>query len=274
MKGQIPGSFEDGPHRLDAGIWLSTWFPDLPVSYYLSYTNPIDQWSDFGSEASYQLISSVRTGYHIHGIALNKRWQQGFDERVYRELRLFNSYERRFDDEYAAFPNLWSDIHKIKTTLSAELRDEHRLGWYKLEANATAQYVDTPFTVFTASALQDIDLHRYWGVKLRFFTGIASSDAAPEYLFTRSTSQAIHTLGNGVTRAKGTIPQPWMRSGNFQIAGGANLRGYTSQDIATFYSDEPNVFVLPLVLNSVVAVNAEFDYFQSGCTGIQCNYHI
>jgi hypothetical protein len=262
MKGQIPGSFEDGPHRLDAGIWLSTWFPDLPVSYYLSYTNPIDQWSDFGSEASYQLISSVRTGYHIHGIALNKRWQQGFDERVYRELRLFNSYERRFDDEYAAFPNLWSDIHKIKTTLSAELRDEHRLGWYKLEANATAQYVDTPFTVFTASALQDIDLHRYWGVKLRFFTGIASSDAAPEYLFTRSTSQAIHTLGNGVTRAKGTIPQPWMRSGNFQIAGGANLRGYTSQDIATFYSDEPNVFVLPLVLNSVAAVNAEFDYFN------------
>jgi hypothetical protein len=265
LKGQVPGSFDDGPHRLDAGVWLSTWFPDVPVSYYISYTNPVDRWSDFGSEASYQLISSIRTGYHIHGVALNKRWQQGFDERKYRETRFFNSYERRFEDEYAAFPSLWGSEDKVKSSIRFELRDENRAGWYKVEGDATAQYLNDPFGLMTASALQHIDFHKYWGLKLRLFAGVASSDTAPEYLFSRSGTQAIHTLRNGVTRAKGTIPQPWMESGKFQVAGGANLRGYTSQDVDTFIPEDlPGGIsvVNPFLMRSVAALNAEFDYFN------------
>lgn len=269
VKGQVPGTFEDGPHRLDAGLWLSTWFPKTPVSYYLSYTNPIDPWSDFGSEASYQVISSIRTGYHIHGAALKKRWQQGFDERKYREIRLFQSLEKRFDDEYTAFPVLWSQSEKLKSTLSAELKDDNRLGWYKADASFAVQYLDDVYSQFSGSVVQNIEFHKYWGLKMRFFTGLASSNADPEYLFSRSGMPAINTLDSGVTRAKGTIPQPWMEGGNFQLAGGANLRGYTSQDVSTFNSSDPNLPAVPFLLNSVVAFNTEFDYFNPISLGFE-----
>lgn len=262
LKGQVPGTFEDGPHRLDAGFWLSTWFPDVPVSYYLSYTNPIDRWSDFGSEANYQLITSIRTGYHRHGIALNKRWQEGFDERRYKELRLFNSFEKRFDKEYAAFPNLWSEESKFKTTLSTEIRNDNGLGWYLINASAMAQYLNDSFVQVKGEFRQDIPLHEYWGFKFRLFTGIGSENTAAEYLFSRSTAPMHETIFNGVTRAKGTIPQPWMESGNFHFAGGANLRGYTGQDVVTFYNTDPNVLTEPFLLNSVASLNLEFDYYN------------
>lgn len=265
LKGQVPGTFEDGPHRLDAGLWLSTWFPDVPVSYYLSYTNPIDRWSDFGSEANYQLISSIRTGYHRHGVALNKRWQEGFDERSYKEIQLFNSFEKRFDREYTAFPELWGNGDKLKTTLSAEIKNDNGLGWYRLNASTMVQFLDESYVQVKGEFRQDIPLHEYWGFKVRLFTGISSENTAPEYLFSRSMAPMHETLFNGVTRAKGTIPQPWMESGNFHIAGGANLRGYTGQDVETFTNTgpaDPNQLVAPYLMNSVASLNAEFDYFN------------
>jgi len=267
FKGQVPGTFEDGPHRLDAGIWLGLWIPDLPVSYYLSYTNPISRWSDFGSEASYQAISSVRTGYTVQGIGFNKRWQQGFDERRYRELRLFNSYEKRFDSEYTAFPMLWSDQDKLLTTLTAQLRDDNALGWYNLAISGGVQYNNDSYGFATVTAVQRVPFNESWGLRFRGFLGLASASTANEYLFSRSTGQAVNTIQNGVTRAKGTIPQPWMESGNFQFAGGANLRGYTSADVESFVFEpcvdcNANDFSLnqPVLFRSIAAINTEFDY--------------
>jgi hypothetical protein len=271
LTGQVPGTFEDGPHRLDAGIWLGLWFPDLPVSYRLSFTEPIRPWSDYGSEANIQIVSSVRAGYHNHGVGFSKRWQQGFDERRYRELHIYNSYERRFDDEYAAFPALWSDDHKLLTSLAFEFQDDNRFGWYNAEANGRLQLLDDLYSVWTLTATQRIDFHEYWGLRLRSFTGIASGKTAPEYLFSRSVRPAIHWMQSGFTRAKGTIPQPWMESGNIQVAGGANLRGYTSGDIESFQPvclvtdadgscleelTDPNLF------QSFTSFNAELDYWN------------
>lgn len=269
LKGQVPGTFEDGPHRLDAGFWLSTWFPSLPVSYYLSYTEPIPAWSDFGSEASLQFISSIRTGYHRHGVGLNKRWQQGFDERRYREVSLFQMFEKRFDDEYVPFPQLWSDRSKVLFQTVFELQDENPLGWYNLEFSGSLQYFDDTYGVGSVRAIQRIPFSEDWGLRLRGFLGAASSQTDPEYLFSRSSRPAADWMGSGITRAKGTIPQPWMESGHFQIAGGANLRGYTDQDVLTFQG-EPCVdcfedgFVVgsPALFHSFASINAEFDYFN------------
>ena len=78
LKGQVPGTFEDGPHRIDAGVWLGTWLPSDPVSYYFNYTQPIESISDFGSEGNVQVTSLFRAGFHRHGAGFTKRWQQGF----------------------------------------------------------------------------------------------------------------------------------------------------------------------------------------------------
>lgn len=261
VKGQVPGTFNDGPHRLDAGIWLGTWFPDNPVSYYISFTEPIPAWSDFGSEASVQFRSSIRTGYHNHGVAFNKRWQQGFDERRYRELRFYQSYEKRFEDEYTSFPFLWSEQDKFLSTLTLRLQDDNPLGWFQVETNGLFQYLNDTYSVFTLTALQNIPLHEYWGFRIRSFTGLASDQADPEYLFPVSSKPAIHWLNNGITRAKGTIPQPWMNSGHLQVAGGANLRGYTEREINTFANLGEDVGIAPLS-TSITAINTEFDYWN------------
>lgn len=255
LMGQVPGTFEDGPHRLDAGFWVGTWFPDLPVSYYLSFTEPIPAWSEYGSEASIQLISSIRTGYHRHGAAFNKRWQQGFDERRYREISVLNTFEKRFDLEYAAFPLLWDTDNKLLTHLNLELQDDNTLGWYRISGAAALQYLDEMYPAASLTAIQNIPLGEGWGFRLRGFLGAAGSGADPEYLYSRSTQPSVETLQSGITRAKGTIPQPWIESGNFHLAGGANLRGYTDQDIRSFTEA-----VLPALYKSFASVNTEFDY--------------
>lgn len=262
LKGQVPGTFEDGPHRLDAGLWLGTWFPDLPVSYYLSYTEPISAWSEFGSEASVQLISSIRTGYHIHGAGLNKRWQEGFDERRYKEISLFHNFERRFDDEYVQFPNLWSDDNKLLFKLNAELQDDNTLGWYNVSLSGNFQYLDENYGSAVLTAIQRIPFNENWGVRFRGYVGVASTKAAPEYLFSLSTNQQINWINSGITRAKGTIPQPWLRSGNFHVAGGPNLRGYTDRDISAFRLEQCADCSQPSLFRSIAAVNAEFDYYN------------
>ncbi len=266
LKGQVPGTFEDGPHRLDAGFWLGTWLPKTPVSYYISFTEPINAWSDFGSEANVEFISSIRTGYHNHGIGFNKRWQQGFDERRYREFGIYNSFEKRFDKEYTPFERLWSDQSKLLTSMTFEVQDDNTLGWYNLSLGTSFQYLDDFFTVATLTATQRIELHDYWGFRFRVFSGIASDHTTPEYLFSRSMRPAIHWMRNGFTRAKGTIPQPWMQSGKFQVAGGANLRGYIADDVESFKpcDTEANDVCLnnPNLFNSIAALNAEFDFWN------------
>lgn len=261
LRGQMPGTFNDGPHRLDAGLWLGTWFPDLPVSYYLSFTEPIQAWSDFGSEASVQFRSSIRTGYHNHGVALNKRWQKGFDERRYRELRFYQSYQKRFDEEYTPFPVLWSDNDKFLSTLTLRLQDDNPLGWFQVESTGSFQYLNDSYAVFTLTALQNIPLNENWGFRLRSFTGLASDKTDSEYLFPLSSRPAVNWLENGITRAKGTIPQPWMNSGNLQVSGGANLRGYTDTEISTFAQLDDAEYFVPLS-KSITSFNAEFDYWN------------
>lgn len=266
LKGQVPGTFEDGPHRLDGGVWLSTWIPELPVSYYLSYTEPIPRWSDFGSEASAQAISSIRTGYSRHGLGINKRWQQGFDEQQYREISFFTTFESRFDDEYTAFPSLWSDRDHLITSLTAEIQKQNSLGRLNIQASGGLQWNEDTFSYGTLTAVQRIPFNDKWGIRVRGFAGSATKNTSPEFLFSRSTGPAIQRLRNGVTRAKGTIPQPWMESGNLQIAGGANLRGYTSRDVQVFSNqscvDCETVFssVPPNLHRAITAFNAEFDY--------------
>lgn len=261
LKGQVPGTFNDGPHRLDAGLWLGTWFPDLPVSYYLSFTEPIPKWSDFGSEASIQIRSSVRTGYHNHGVAFNKRWQQGFDERRYRELRFYQSYQKRFDDEYTPFPFLWHDEDKFLSTLTLRLQDDNPLGWFQVETTGSVQYLNDTYSVFSLTALQNIPINENWGFRIRSYTGFASDQADPEYLFPLSSKPAIYWMENGITRAKGTIPQPWMDSGYLQVSGGANLRGYTKREFSGFANLEDEDIDIPLA-KSITAINAEFDYWN------------
>jgi hypothetical protein len=91
-------------------------------------------------------------------------------------------------------------------------------------------------------------------MNLRGFLGVAGSESSPQYLFMRSQSSAIQQVDAGLTRSKGTIPVPWIDSGIVQLAGGANLRGYTYKDINSLNDGLPELF------SSMASVNLELDY--------------
>lgn len=256
VRGQQTGSFKDGAHRLNTGIWLATKFPGNPVSYYLSFTEPVPSISDFGSEASIGVESSYRTGFQNHGIIFDKRWQPGFDEMNYRALSIGIRAEHRFDEDYLLYPQLWQDEWLYLTSLNFLLADENAQGRYllsaSLDANLGGEYEE--FYRSELSFRQQMVLNSSFTLHGRLYTGLASEQTAPEYLFTHSFSSARSWMSKGLTRARGTIPPSWMEAGHIQVTGGANLRGYLSNDIQTL-----NRGGVPL-FTSLSALNLELDY--------------
>ena len=254
LKGQVPGTFEDGPHRIDAGVWLGTWIPSDPVSYYFNYTQPIESISDFGSEGNVQVTTLFRAGFHRHGVSFTKRWQQGFNEQNYVETGISYHLEKRFNLEYAQYPILWSDDWNGILSPFFSYQNENGLGRINLDFKGSIQTLDNPFTSAVIAASQTIPLGEILGFKVRFYAGASSNSADPEYLFSRSSSRQIEWMDSGFTRAKGTIPMSFLNGGKFNVAGGANLRGYSGSDFQSFEREEP------FLINSIGALNTEFDY--------------
>ena len=267
LKGQVPGSFNDGPHRLDFGLWLGTNFPEDPVSYYLSYTEPLAS-SSFGDETAVRLISSIRTGYHHHGIGLQRRYQKGFNERVYNRGALFAEVRRRYDLAYAQFIQLWQtnwlsmlrgevEVSRINTL--GRMITSHHFALHVPEVLGADGYGNT-FLRYQGDVQQQWEISELFSIDGRAFLGIASTNTPPEYRFSRSMASAVDWMDRGLTRAEGTIPQNWLESGNIQVAGGPNLRGYLSQDIALL---SQNTLVNPfnsIYLENIASVNLELNY--------------
>ncbi len=254
--GEVPGSFGDGPHRLNAGIWLSTYFPTYPVSYYLEFTEPIPSLSDFGNEASVSLESSYRTGFQSHGLRFNKRWQAGFNEQNYKELSIGFRGEHRFDKEYLFYPQLWQDDWLFVSSAGLDITNESPLGRYLLSFSADGNIVGET-DAFIRSAItfrQQTELNEHFTLFSRLYSGFATEGTAPEYLFSHSMEPARWWMNNGITRARGTIPPAWMGSGNIQVGGGPNLRGYLYQDIQSLNDGEVPLYT------SLSSVNFELDY--------------
>ena len=254
--GEVEGSFKDGPHRLDAGIWVSTWFPDLPVSYYLSFTEPIASITDFGNEGSIQLVSSIRTGYSKHRLQFNKRWQPGFNEYDYKELSVYFSQNKMFEPEYRPFTQLWqtnwTSIIGIQFLLSSEQEGNRFEGIFHLKQNINSE--SGAFSLGTIELKQKVELNKSFGLRLRVFSGIGSDDVTSEYRFFSSLNSPQSWLNNGVSRAKGTIPQPWLQARSFHLGGGANLRGYLNQDINALVAGNSPLFT------SILSGNIELEF--------------
>jgi hypothetical protein len=256
LKGNAPGSFRDGPHRLNAGIWLGTKFPENPVSYYFSFTEPIPSLSDFGSEANVRLESSFRTGFQSHGFTFNKRWQLGFDELNYTELSLGFRAEHRFDKDYLLYNQLWQQDWLYPVSATLRTTNTNGAGRYVAELSADANIAGS-YSSFLRTEMafhQTVPLSEYFRFSGRLYTSFATDETAPEYLFSHSFNSARRWMNDGLTRARGTISPRLMEAGAIQITGGPNLRGYLHEDTQVL-----NDGAAPLY-TSLSAVNLELDY--------------
>ncbi|WP_138429672.1 hypothetical protein [Fodinibius saliphilus] len=256
LRGQQAGSFGDGPHRLNLGFWVGTKLPENPVSYYISFTEPIRAISDFGSEANIQVASQFRTGLQRHGLTFNKRWQNGFNEDNYKELSAGFRAEHRFDTDYLLYPQLWQTDWLYLTTIDFVMTADNSLGRYIISIGADANLggnIDS-FLRGEASFEQKVHLSSSFTLFSKLYSGFASEATTPEYLFMPGLKTAVGWMDKGLTRARGTIPPSWLESGNIQVTGAGNLRGYLQQNI-----DQLNRGSAPL-LTSFSTLNLELDY--------------
>ncbi len=253
--GEREGTFLDGPHRLEAGVWLGTAFPDLPISYYVSFTEPVLAISSFGNEGNVRIRSSIRTGYSRHELSLNKRWQNGFDEFDYQEFSLTFSQEKLFDIEYRPYPLLWQEEWKSLFGAEYRLSQNFDIGQFNLSASIKQNVSDfEAFKIGTIEIKQEIPLGEKFEFRVRGFSGYTDTENAPEYLFGISYRQPAGWLQNGVSRAKGTLPGSLLDDGLFHISGHANLRGYTNTEFRAL--SEGNF----VQYNFVNTVNAELEF--------------
>lgn len=257
IRGQTPGSYGDGAHRLNLGVWLGTKIPANPVSYYLSFTEPIPAISDFGSEGSVQARSSLRAGFQRHGISFNKRWQKGFNEFNYSSLEIGARAEHRFNKDYLLYPRLWQDQWLYIAHASLNFHNENPVGryWFNLSADANIAGSQENFGRGQVQYNQQVPLGNLFELKGRIYGSIASENTVPEYLFMQSMAPAVSWMEHGSTRARGTIPPAWFRSGAIQIAEGPNLRGYAYRESQMLNS----LNELPLY-RSTVAGNFELNF--------------
>ncbi len=243
LRGAVPGTFEDGPHRLDMGVWVGTWWPDLPVSYHLTFTEPIQALSEFRSEANVRFLSTVRTGIQRHGFSLNKRWQSGFEEREYRELSLYGRSEERFDRTYLPYPGLWREGWLWITGAELAARGLYSGGEWTAEVEVLGSVAgEHPFVQTRLDVRNQIGIGDNFRIYSRFFTGLTSSRTPEQYLFSRSMPSPAGWIERGLTRAKGTIPMPWLEEGFIQPTGGPSLRGYVGADIREMNRGEVPLF--------------------------------
>lgn len=256
LLGQVPGSFGEGPHRLNLGFWVGTNFPTNPVSYYLKFTEPIPSISDFGSEASVSIETLYRTGFQSHGLNFNKRWQTGFNELNYKELSVGFRSEHRFDKEYLLYRQIWQDEWLYVASLTLDITDENPLGRYDVSLSVDGNIAGKAekFLRTEISFQQQVELSQSFTLYSRIYSGFATDQTAPEYLFSHSIKSARYWMEKGLTRARGTIPPSWMESGNIQVTGGPNLRGYLYQDIQSL-----NNLGFP-IYTSISSANLELDY--------------
>ena len=259
LRGQMAGTFGDGPHRLDAGIWLGSKLPEDPVSYYVSLTEPIPALSDFGSEASLEGFSSIRDGYHSHGFAVSKRWQKGFNEKEFTSIRLQSNYTQRYDTRYALLPSMWQirPVYAVETVFHTR-RESVIWGTtaqtIQLTIGSYLQSDTESFTQFEAEHLSSQELGSGFAFKHRVFLGLSGAATPIERRYRMSNGKAIDEIGSGITRSRGIIPQSGIDQGWIHTADGPNLRGYGRIEMSRLLEGRP------ATIRNVGALNLEFDY--------------
>lgn len=256
LKGEVPGTFNEGPHQLNLGIWGGSKLPSDPVSYYLTFKEPIKALTKFGSPADVQLVSSIRTGYIVQGLSFSKRWQIGFNHDDYRRINISADVQKMNNKRYRLFPFLWSENWISLATVTLKTKNKNGLGkyYYRLSLNTGLPVKTHFFERFSGSFEQSIKIGSGFVLHGRIFAGLSSKDVPLQMRFNRSLASPVDWLNNGLSRARGTIPPLWLKEGWLQITGGPSLRGYTKQDMQKLFSKEKD-----LNLN-FASVNLEMDY--------------
>lgn len=237
---QIGGRFlmyrdnpELGDLRLYTGVWLNTFFPDIPVSYSVRFENPIPILSAPSEEFTFRLTSSLREGHTRHVIGLRKRIATGRLDDQFVMLKVGLDYYRQFDDEYLLFQNSWSDRQHYLPQAGVYFRNANVAGRY--------QTLEATFTGFTGTDNHRLNVSGSWVEPLGSYFTLSgaflfakhfSENTRPEHATHYAIEYGYNQHENPWFRSHGPMPATWVRNGiatNYRQT--AVLRGYAKHDI-------------------------------------------
>lgn len=258
IKGQEPMSFNEGSHQLSMGVWVATKWPELPISYHITLTEPLPAWSSFGNEASVTALSTVREGYAAHGLLTQKRWQQGFNERQFTQWQTTFLASNRFDLEYPLYPQAWQEGWQYTAASTIQSHREWE-GWGQFSHKLFMMLgisQPQPNKTFTQVEFTQEGYHRWTpqlGLAHRVFVGLGSASLPLQQRYHPGSGKAISELESGFTRSAGLIPPSMLRKGRFHLASGPHLRGYARRTAADSLDTNTE-------FNRILATNLELKF--------------
>lgn len=242
LNGWQEGATLRGSHRLDAAAWLGLWFPSLPVSYRIRYTEPVPALSKRESEFHLRLLSMVREGYQKHGAGLVKRWQHGEEYRRFLEIGGSYHIAQRFDHVYLLDRQLWSNEWMGLFSGMIEYQHPGERGYFFFQIESQIHTLENPFHAASIQVAKRLELGGGWVVRARIFGGIAGRNSRPEYRYQLSSGTPVQAVEHPITRSRGTIPPDWIRGGWVHHSGGPNMRGFTDLDRAALNRGESRLY--------------------------------
>lgn len=262
FRGEQPGTFLHGPHRIRAGMALASRWPEHPVSYFFSWTHPLELLSRPMQEGALHVSGSMQAGLHHYKAGIQKRFDPGVKAMQYTDLHLHAGWYNRFSHAYLLHAARWQ--HDAAWYVSHELshtrhtsRGKHRLAI--LAVTGAPISPDAPFTPFTgpgSAHVQELGIEGLFtrvhlvaqnsmhaasgfGVDTRLFAGTSTAGTPVEWRYMASGADAFQQSSDPFSRARGTIPAGWMRNGLVHTGGGPGLRSYTEATYAALNSGEP-----------------------------------
>ncbi|KAA3660655.1 MAG: M1 family peptidase [Calditrichaeota bacterium] len=239
LDGGYMNGWRNGDHQIKLQFNLASRFPDEPVSYRFSYTQPINRQN---REANIAVNSMMDHGYAAHEISYlhmlsGHPWNQQHTtfSLTVKSASLYNTH-------YLSTPWFWINgdnrgDSKVYNTLTTTLRRNYAFGLHWQQLGRVEIKVENALPgsggLYSRVKLQAINAFKLAKINLRTraFAGYATRGTPVHSMFYASMGSPADWIENGWPGAYGALPLTWSRKGHIHAGGGGNLRGLHSQHI-------------------------------------------
>jgi hypothetical protein len=228
-------------YQIKAGLWLNTFFPEVPVAYDLQFRHPLIHSRSNADQLSLSVESRFRDGLQRNFAGLQSLYQFGPDyDQVLRLYAGYFHYEQ-YALEHLVFPINWST--GIQNTIQAGAYLRNTLG-------GGYQTLRTDFLLGTGPQNHTLRLsgstHHTLGTAIRMGVRLGSvihtsADIRAEFATNLTYAQAWDWHDKAFFRSHGNLPVQMLYSGTAVTSSEfAGIRGYSRRDISRMRANNPS----------------------------------
>lgn len=241
---QFQGDYWDTYHHLDIGFWVNTGlgqqldqiadedrFKFNRFNYVLAYTDPLRK---VGRGLSYTWRSKWLEGLFANQFFFSKRLENNKTKITAGVGGLYRPFAS--DLNYLYYPDAWNED---QWNNYSEVTVDHTYRYANSSRGAIKAEVRSPFLGsdynYGYLRLESVNDNRIAGINIRtrlFGQLGVGKDWAPESELFAAGANPEHMMDQALTRSRGAVPSDLFgmgaATGNYQVGGGLNLRGYNN----------------------------------------------